>query len=134
MARPKKEIDEDKIFEMAKIGCTYKEIGAVLGVSHDTIERRYASLVKRGWEQMKQSLRRFQYQAAADGNVTAMIWLGKQYLDQTDKRAVEMSGELDIGRTWIEALRELSNGSTGDTARADESDHSEMETESGRVH
>jgi hypothetical protein len=43
-----------------------------------------------GFEHRNASLRRKQFEAAMNGNTTILIWLGKQYLGQRDKR--EMSG------------------------------------------
>ena len=42
---------------------------------------------------MKASLRRFQYEAAAGGNPTMLIWMGKQFLDQTDVAKVQHTGD-----------------------------------------
>jgi hypothetical protein len=39
----------------------------------------------------KVSLRRRQFQAALDGEVSMMIFLGKQYLDQSDKKEIRGS-------------------------------------------
>lgn len=48
MARPKADVDEQEVEDLASIGCSYAEIATLLGVSHDTIERRFASAIKRG--------------------------------------------------------------------------------------
>jgi hypothetical protein len=37
----------------------------------------------------KASLRRMQFKAAEDGNVTMLIWLGKQFLGQKDQRHID---------------------------------------------
>lgn len=37
------------------------------------------------------SLRRKQYEMAAGGNPTMLIWLGKQYLNQTDKNEIDQT-------------------------------------------
>lgn len=85
MGRPKKEIDADQVFELASIMCTMIEMAAVLDCSVDTLENRFSDVIKRGREVGKQSLRRLQYKSAQTGNTTMLIWLGKQYLGQTDK-------------------------------------------------
>lgn len=85
MARPKKEIDETKLYELAKIGCTNEEMAAMLDCHKDTLTRNYADLIEKGRQDMTGSLRRMQYKAAQDGNVTMQIWLGKQLLGQTEK-------------------------------------------------
>lgn len=84
MARPKKQIDEALMLKLAGIHCTNEEIASILGVSADTIERRYAGDIKEARDKGRSSLRRMQWDAAQKGNVTMMIWLGKQLLGQKD--------------------------------------------------
>lgn len=85
MARPKIKIDEDQVKKLGMIMCTNKEVAAFFGVSEDTIERRFAGLLKEAREIGKTSLRRFQYLAAEKGNPALLIWLGKQHLGQSDR-------------------------------------------------
>jgi len=85
MARPTKDIDPEQVRKLAAIGCTNVEIASVLGCSHDTIERRFLDEVNAGRQAGKMSIRRKQYETAMSGNVTMLIWLGKQMLDQSDK-------------------------------------------------
>ncbi len=97
--RPKIEIDLQQLEALAAINCTDEELAAILGVSTDTIGRRkqeegsgFAEVYKRGRGKGKTSLRRLQWEAAKKGNITMMIWLGKQLLGQKDKGALEHSG------------------------------------------
>jgi len=75
---------------LARIQCTMKEAGAVLGVNEVTFSSFLKAHQKamEAWENGKDSgrasLRRSQYKMA-ETNPTMSIWLGKQYLDQTDK-------------------------------------------------
>jgi hypothetical protein len=56
-----------------------------------------------------------QFKAAEGGNATMLIWLGKQYLDQSDKTQQEISGpegkpvqvQVDLSRLSEEELRVL---------------------------
>src|SRR5690606_8397761 len=90
MARPRKKIDPEQVRALAGIGCTHEEIAAVLKCSPDTLTRRFADALKEGKQHAKASLRRMQWEAAKKGNVTMMIWLGKQMLGQRDQ--MEHSG------------------------------------------
>lgn len=91
--RPKKEIDWDLFEKLCAIHCTLIEISDILGVSHDTLERACKKRFRKGFAYVsrqkaakgKMSLRRKQYSMAMDGNVTLLIWLGKQWLGQKDK-------------------------------------------------
>ena len=93
--RPRKEIDEEQVRQLASIGCTHTEIAAVLGCCARTLERNFVNAIKEGQERLKTSLRRWQYESAKSGNVTMQIWLGKQYLGQTEKVASQLSGSND---------------------------------------
>ena len=90
--RPRIIVDEDAILELASKGRILSEIASYCGVSVDTITRNYAELVKRGRSIMEGSLRNKQYEIAMTGNPTMLIWLGKQYLEQSDKS--EINGNL----------------------------------------
>jgi len=85
MARPRKKIDKDLVRKLAGIQCTNEEIAAVLNCSADTLERRFAGVIKEGRANGRQSLKRAQYKKAMEGNPTMLIWLGKQFLGQRDQ-------------------------------------------------
>ena len=84
--RPKKHVDLELVERLAHIQCTHAEIAATLGVSVDTLQRNkeFAVVYKKGAEGGRKSLRRMQFEAASKGNVVMQIWLGKQYLGQSD--------------------------------------------------
>lgn len=83
--RPTIKLSKDLVMSLAKIGCTLDEIAGVCRCSVSTLERNYDKVIKEGWEDMKCSLKRAQYQkAVVEGNPTMLIWLGKQYLGQRD--------------------------------------------------
>lgn len=84
MAKPKP-IDPVEVEKLAAMGCTTKEIASFFDCSRDTIERRFAAILEKGKEKGKAKLRRLQWQSAEKGNVVMQIWLGKNYLGQTDK-------------------------------------------------
>lgn len=93
MGRPRIELDWDQIEKMAQICCTQKEICNILGVSEDTMLRHcqekfgitFAEYLDQKASTGKMSLRRKQFTTAMAGNVTMLIWLGKQHLGQKDK-------------------------------------------------
>lgn len=91
MGRPRKEIDQ-KIFEnLCGYQCTLEEIAGIFECSPDTIERwckreykeTFAEIYKKHSMKGKMSLRRYQFKLAEKSAAMA-IWLGKQYLGQTD--------------------------------------------------
>ena len=88
--RPKKKIDYNIVEELSNIQCTQEEIASVLNISVRTLQRdeEFCRIYKNGMDKGKQSLRRMQWSAAKEGNTTMLVWLGKQYLGQSDKQNV----------------------------------------------
>ena len=90
MARPKKyDIDPEQVETMAKQGATNIDIAEVFKVGEHVIRKSYAEFLTKGRAEKRMKLRKLQWKAAESGNVTMLIWLGKQELDQTDRQEVE---------------------------------------------
>lgn len=97
-SKPLSDSEFQQIIGMIEIACTRDEICSVLDMSDDTLNRRlkdrgevnFAALHKKHSGVCNSSLRRLQWEGAKKGNVTMLIWLGKQWLGQTDK--VENNG------------------------------------------
>lgn len=102
-------IDMRQLEVLARIQCTFDEIGAVLGISSKTVQRRFGRQIKEWREGGKTSIRRAQYTMAVGTpaqidektgkviappippNPTMLIWLGKQMLGQKDMSRQEFS-------------------------------------------
>lgn len=84
MPRKKIPIDGTVVFQLSSVFCTTEEIASRFGCSKDTIEGRFMEQLVAGRDQAKRSIRAKQYQLAIAGNVGMLIWLGKQYLGQSD--------------------------------------------------
>ena len=86
-------VDLSRLPALCRIQATAEECASVLGISQDTLERRlrtehgctFAEFYARHSAPGKCSLRRMQWKLARSGNATMLIWLGKQWLGQTDK-------------------------------------------------
>jgi hypothetical protein len=79
--------------------CTDEEIAAWFGVSTRTVERRrksrvFADTIERGKAKGRISLRRAQLKMLEHGSATMGVWLGKQYLGQTDE--MNINGNLQL--------------------------------------
>jgi len=93
--RGKKEIKVEKQIEkLASFGLNNLEICEVLGYDDTTLKRKFENILTKGRAVLKQRLKRKQITVALGGNVVMLIWLGKQYLGQTEK--VEESGDYNI--------------------------------------
>jgi len=113
MARPQKPVNEKLLRDLASILCTMEEMADILGVSKDTLERRYAAIIKVEQQTGRSSLRRHQYKLACAGNATMLIWLGKQWLGQSDKIAQDITATVTTDehkQVLDEAKRVLRDG------------------------
>jgi hypothetical protein len=96
MGRPPKVIDKKQFESLCGIQCTLEEVCQFFDCDEKTLNKwckenyrdtfSHVFKTKRGVGRV--SLRRAQYQAALKGNSSLLIWLGKQYLDQTDSPAM----------------------------------------------
>ena len=102
MPRPRIKIDKEQFEKLCSIQCTQAEIAGYFRCSTDTIERwclreygqSFAEVFAQKRSLGKISLRRSQFRMA-ENNPTMAIWLGKQYLGQTDKQEVSVSSQDD---------------------------------------
>lgn len=88
--------DEKKLDEYAKSQCTLLELGAVVGVSEDTLNRRYRQQIEISRLRGKAELRRAQWKRAIAGDTILLRHLGKCYLGQNEQVQVANSVEPDV--------------------------------------
>jgi DNA-binding CsgD family transcriptional regulator len=93
MGRPKKDIDEMQVAELAFDGASDREIGDILGCDHKTVANRFSPILRKKRAERRLELRRAQTRAALDGNGTMLVWLGKQELEQRDSIQVQQTTE-----------------------------------------
>lgn len=114
--RPKFDVDYEQVEKLAGLQCTQEEIASYLGCSVDTLQRdeKFCGIYKSGMDKGRMSLRRKQWQAANDGDKTMLVWLGKQYLGQRDKKDTDhsskdgsMSPSINPKKLSTKALQEL---------------------------
>lgn len=114
--RPKIVWDDQryKTFEgLCGIQATIEEIESVLDIDHKTVDRLckehykdakgkpmgFSQVYKKYSSTGKMSLRRKQYEVANAGNVSMLIWLGKQYLGQKDQQETTIADNSNISFT-----------------------------------
>lgn len=86
-----KDINPEDVRKLAEKFWAKSEIAAFLECHVDTITNRFQEIYLKGRENGKAKLRDIQLRSAMGGNVTMQIWLGKQYLGQTDKQETEIN-------------------------------------------
>ena len=93
MGRPQTEINKDQFEKLCELHCTKEEIANIMDCDEKTLnawcQRTYGVTFSLVYRQKasngKMSIRRAQFSTATKGNVTMLIWLGKQWLGQKEK-------------------------------------------------
>ena len=80
---------------LASFGCSTVEIAKLHNCDEHTIRKRFKEELERGRESMKIKLRQLQWKQAENGNTSLLIFLGKQYLGQSDRNELELVGNLE---------------------------------------
>lgn len=101
IGRPEKEIKWDVLDGILQFGATLIDCSEILGHAEDTIQRRikkdfkmtFSEYRHRKMARMRMKLLQKQYDVAINGNVTMLIWLGKQHLGQSDKTEIHESSQ-----------------------------------------
>jgi len=89
-------INMDELERLCGMQATDAEIAAWFGVTTRTIERKrkepaFAEVMERGKNKGRLTVRRAQLKMLEQGNATMAVWLGKQYLGQTDEIRHDLS-------------------------------------------
>ena len=95
--RPKAAIDWKKVDKALEQGANGVQVAAMLGVHPETLYERckadnktnFTDYLTQKRESGNQQLLGMQFQAAKEGSVPMLIWLGKQRLGQKDKKDLD---------------------------------------------
>lgn len=124
MPRPLKEIDAKQFEKLCGLQCTKLEICGWFDITDKTLEswckRTYGKGFSETFEEKraagKISLRRAQYELALKGNATMLIWLGRNYLGQSEDVTVKANVALDddaLSKSLKELGKELESDEKG---------------------
>lgn len=103
MSRPKTELEDIEFngwdqLDALIVWASQEYCAEKLGISADSLARRlkekgfsFAEYKKQKQEPMRINLLKKQYDVAMSGNVSMLIWLGKQHLGQSDKQDQNLS-------------------------------------------
>jgi hypothetical protein len=110
---PMVKFDYNELEKLAYMSASAKEIARFFRCSESTIERRkvddpkFKDALDYGYARGNLNLRRQQMKAADEGNITMLIWLGKNRLGQTDKIDTRLSGTGEHGEIQVAGGTEL---------------------------
>jgi len=110
MSRPKVNIDWKKVDFYLRAHCDGVGIAGLLGIHPNTLYLAVESEFKVSFSEYsaqkksegKEMLRGKQFQLAAEGDKTMLVWLGKQYLGQKDKNDVTTNDRDITGGITVE--------------------------------
>lgn len=111
VSRPRIEINQTEFEKLCGLQCPLDEIASWFFASEDTIERwckrtygkRFAEVYAEKRGRGKIALRRSQFELAKR-NASMAIWLGKQYLGQTDNPEIADPEALRRAREILEGV------------------------------
>ena len=95
--RKEVKFDWEKLNIILRFGGTKKDSAEIMEVSEDTIERRikkeydmtFTEYKTQKMAYMRMKILQKQYEVAMRGNVSMLIWLGKQNCNQVDKQTLD---------------------------------------------
>lgn len=111
--RPKKEIAQDQFEKLCGLQCTLEEICGWFDITDKTLDRwcietykqHFSEVFAKKREAGKISLRRSQFRLA-EKNASMAIFLGKQYLGQSDTPTVNYGNDDNTLDALTQSLRE----------------------------
>ena len=77
--------DREVIKRLASIMCSNEEIGNIIGMTEEGVKKRFKKVIEEGRAKGKESLRKAQFTRGMDGDTRMQIWLGKNYLNQSEE-------------------------------------------------
>ena len=80
----RKVVPPDEVWKLAELGCTDKEIAEWFMIDENTLRYNFSVYMAKGRAALKRRLRAVQINTALSGNAALLIWLGKNYLGQSD--------------------------------------------------
>jgi hypothetical protein len=100
-------IDPKEVEKLASLWCSINEMADYFNVPINTFKYNFIDVIKKGRAETRRTLRQAQIKVALSGNVTMLIWLGKNILGQSDAPE-ELESEPEMTREEIDArIQEL---------------------------
>ena len=102
----------ETIEKLASVFCTDEEIASFMGVTVETLlnnknKPSFLEYKKRGLERGKATLRRKQFELAMKGNCTMLIWLGRNYLNQSENNIDDDAKTTEALEKVTDAIKQL---------------------------
>jgi len=96
LGRPRKVLDAELIARFIGKGFTIQYVADYFGVGETTLRDNYSDALRKGRVFRDGCLQAKQFHKAMKGDTTLLIWLGKQWLGQSDKVVAAVPNELSL--------------------------------------
>ena len=84
----KRIVNPEDVYKLAAIGCSDKEIALWFDVEYSTLKYNFSSIIAKGREDLKHTLRHAMLKNALGGNAALQIFLAKNLLGMSDNPTV----------------------------------------------
>lgn len=101
----KREIDEAEVAKYALAGCYDKTIARLTGIPETTLKDRCRDLISKKRAERKYIILVAQNKAVKLGVPSMLIFLGKNYLKQTDRQDLNLGGQKDNPLNFVELVK-----------------------------
>ena len=110
MARPRLEIDWQRVAKLCQAGCSGVGIASQLGIDEATLRKRcdrdngvsFSEFRQQNLKSGNDLLHAKQFELAMKGDKTMLVWLGKQRLGQTDKAETKNDGATTVTVRYVD--------------------------------
>jgi hypothetical protein len=117
---PTTDKDRAVVKAMSAFGASPKDIGAVIGMSERSVQRKFRGELRTGYIEANAKVARTIYEQAIAGNMTAAIFWAKCRMGWRDVNRTEITGEnggpirnVDVTKLSDEELRAIVAGDAG---------------------
>lgn len=83
------EVDRDTVIKLARLHCSYADIGRWFGVHEHTIMKRFREDIETAKTETRARLRNKMLEKAMNGDTTMLIWVSKNWLGFSDNGPVD---------------------------------------------
>lgn len=84
----KRVVTPDDVYKLAALGCNDKEIAVWFDMDHNTLRYNFSTIIAKGREDLKHTLRHAMIKNALGGNAAVQIFLAKNMLGMSDNGMV----------------------------------------------
>lgn len=94
-------LNEKQLIKMGQLGLSNRVIAFISGCDEKTIRNKYADVIEKGRSQLVRKINTKLIELALKGNITAIIWAGKQFCGHSDTLQIPPNQSLTVLKQTI---------------------------------